>query len=267
MTDITKDCDPVCSPAPTALLPVAAPASGGSTSTVTTPDYDTMTLCDPANSNAPVVVVTTYSATGVPTSAFYTVAGAVWAGVNSTLVACGGGGSESDPIAWCSSGLEVTQWVVKNAGQPTGIVYWTNAAGAVIAAPAIGPTLIRGVCAVADLTKAGASVAQVVNPSVPMQGLTVFNYTTNLVRGIVTLTAGITGTNAVGLRTFLVPPGGSYSVDFADHAGDNASGAIDAIDSVSFSAVLAGVATAEASTLATNGTTVAGSLFINFASA
>jgi len=58
----------------------------------------------------------------------------------------------------------------------------------------------------ADLTKeiqsfvayipAGAGVAQVVNPSVPVQGVTAYNYTANLVRATVTFTAGITTTGA-----------------------------------------------------------------------
>lgn len=114
---------------------------------------------------------------------------------------------------------------------------------------------------------AGAGVAQIVNPTVPVQGLTAYNYTTNVLRGTITLSAGVTGTNAVALRTFLVPPGATYSVDFSDHDGDNAVGAIDAIDSVSFIAVAPGDVTAEASTLVAAVAAAAGVAYVNCVSA
>jgi hypothetical protein len=114
---------------------------------------------------------------------------------------------------------------------------------------------------------AGAGVAQVVNPTVPVQGLTAYNYTTNVLRGTVTFSAGVTGTNAAPVRTFLVPPGATYSLDFSDHDGDNAVGAVDAIDSVSFIAVAPGAVTAEASTLVAATAAAAGLAYVNFAAA
>jgi hypothetical protein len=131
----------------------------------------------------------------------------------------------------------------------------------------ISPDLTKVIESYVVGVTAGAAVASVVNPTVPVQGLTAYNYTSNVMRGTVTFTAGITGVNAAALRTFLVPPGATYSVDFADHDGDNAVGAIDAIDSVSFIAVAPGAVTAEASTLVASTTTVAGNLYVNFTTA
>jgi hypothetical protein len=126
----------------------------------------------------------------------------------------------------------------------------------------------------ADLTKevvsyvvaipAGAGVAQVVDPAVPVQALTAYNYSSALVRAVVTFAAGITSTGVAATRTFLVPPGATASLDFADHDGDNAVGHVNAIESVSFIAVVPGAATAEASTLAAATAAVAGLVYVNF---
>lgn len=134
------------------------------------------------------------------------------------------------------------------------------------AAP-ISPDLTKVVESFVVGIPAGAGVAQIVNPSVAVQGLTAYNYTTNVLRGTITLSAGVTGTNVAALRTFLVPPGATYSVDFSDHDGDNAVGAIDAIDSVSFIAVDAGSVTAESSTLVAAAAAAAGLAYLNFVSA
>jgi len=134
------------------------------------------------------------------------------------------------------------------------------------AAP-LTPDLTKAVESYVVGIPAGAGVAQVVNPTVPVQGLTAYNYTSNVLRGTVTFSAGVTGVNAAPVRTFLVPPGATYSLDFSDHDGDNAIGAIDAIDSVSLIAVAPGAVTAEASTLLAATAAVAGLAYINFASA
>lgn len=134
------------------------------------------------------------------------------------------------------------------------------------AAP-ISPDTTKAVESYVVSIPAGAGVAQVVNPTVPVQGFTAYNYTTNLLRGTVTFSAGVVGVNAAPVRTFLVPPGATYSLDFADHDGDNAVGAVDAIDAVSFIAVAPGVATAEASTLVAATAASAGLAYVNFASA
>lgn len=131
----------------------------------------------------------------------------------------------------------------------------------------LSPDVTKEVGAFVVGIPAGAGVAQVVNPAVPVQGLTAFNYTTNLLRGTVTFSAGVTANGIAATRVFLVPPGASYSLDFSDHDGDNAIGAIDAIESVSFIAVAPGAATAEASTLAAATAAVAGVAYVNFASA
>ena len=114
---------------------------------------------------------------------------------------------------------------------------------------------------------AGAGVAQVVNPGVPVQGFTFYNYTSNVLRGTVTFTAGVVSATGAALRTFLVPPGATYSADYSAHDGDNAVGAIDAIDSVSVVAVIPGAVTAEASTLGAATAAVAGLAYVNFTSA
>ena len=82
-------------------------------------------------------------------------------------------------------------------------------------------------------------------------------------------TAGITAVGAAATRVFLIPPGGTYSADFADEgASDNAIGALNAIDSVSLIAVIAPAAgVVEASTLLAATAAIAGYVAINFASA
>lgn len=110
---------------------------------------------------------------------------------------------------------------------------------------------------------AGAGAAQVVNPAVPVQSVTIYNYTTNLMRATVTFTEGITST---GTRTVLVPPSATATVDFANNDGDNAVGAIDGIDSVSLIAVTpAAGAVTEASMIPEATAAVAGFVYLNFA--
>jgi hypothetical protein len=134
------------------------------------------------------------------------------------------------------------------------------------AAP-ISPDLTKAIESYVVGIPAGAGVAQLVSPTVSVQGLTAYNYTSNLLRGTVTFSAGVTGTNAAGVRTFLVPPGATYSVDFSDHDGDNAVGSVDAIESVEFIAVTPGAVTAEASTLTAAVSAVAGVAYVNFSAA
>jgi hypothetical protein len=137
--------------------------------------------------------------------------------------------------------------------------------GGAFSAP-ISPDLTKEVQSFVVAIPAGVGVAQVVNPSVPVQSVTTYNYSSNVVRGTVTFSAGVVSTGIAATRTFLVPPGASASIDFADHDGDNAIGSVDGIDSISFIAVTPGVATTEASTLVATATAVAGLLYVNFAS-
>jgi hypothetical protein len=136
--------------------------------------------------------------------------------------------------------------------------------GGAFSAP-ISPDLTKEVQSFVVSIPAGAGVAQVVNPNVPVQSMTTYNYTSNLIRGTVTFSAGIISTGVAATRTFLIPPGASASIDFADHDGDNAVGSIDGIDSVSYVAVNPGVVTAESSTLVAAAAAVAGSVYVNFA--
>lgn len=105
-------------------------------------EFDHSVMC--ALDGTKVIVVTKYSPTGVPTASFYTLAGASYVGDPALLVACDID-VESDPLPWCDAGQDVTQWVVKSDGAPTGTVFWTDYVGAIIAAPVAAT---RGVCAV-----------------------------------------------------------------------------------------------------------------------
>src|SRR5690606_18721937 len=54
-------------------------------------------------------------------------------------------GLESDPQIICINGVTAIQWVVKDNGQPNGVVHYTDVNGAVIPAPAPG-TFTLGPC-------------------------------------------------------------------------------------------------------------------------
>jgi hypothetical protein len=73
--------------------------------------------------------------------------GAAWTGDATTLASCAGVTQESDPREVCVNGAELTQWVVMEAGMPTGTVFYTNNAGQLVeVAPDAVVTL--GVCPV-----------------------------------------------------------------------------------------------------------------------
>ena len=106
-------------------------------------EFDQSILCD--DTGAQVIVVVSYDNAGIPTAAFYNLDSSPYTGDTSTLRQCSTS-LESDGMEWCFNGVNLTQWVVKDNGEPTGVVYWSDAVtGAVIAAPS-GPTLVRGVC-------------------------------------------------------------------------------------------------------------------------
>jgi hypothetical protein len=129
------------------------------------------------------------------------------------------------------------------------------------------PDLTKEVVSYVVGIPSGAGVAQAVTPAIKAQAVTVFNATANLLRCAVTFSAGIVSAGVAATRTFLVPAGGSFSVDFANHEGDNAVGAIDAITGISLIAVQPGTVTAEASTLVASTAAVAGLAYVNLASA
>lgn len=136
----------------------------------------------------------------------------------------------------------------------------TNGSFSPVGAPDLSKAAESYVVAVA----AGAGAAQVINPVQPQQSFTFFNTTNNWMRGIITYVAGVAGT---GTGAFLVPPGGTYTWDTADHDGDNALGSINSIESISVAPVAIGAATAAAETLSLSAAAVAGVAAINFASA
>jgi hypothetical protein len=76
--------------------------------------------------------------------------GAAWAGDAATLVSCGGPALESDDRDVCVDGVSLSQWVVKKDGEPTGVVYYTDAAGQLVAVPATAVITV-GACAAAAL--------------------------------------------------------------------------------------------------------------------
>lgn len=83
-----------------------------------------------------------------------------------------------------------------------------------------------------------ANTAQVVNPTVPFDAATVYNLSTVYhLRGVVTLSAGITAATPAAERAFVVPPLGVFSFDLSDETNDDATGSIGAIGSISFQAL------------------------------
>jgi hypothetical protein len=117
---------------------------------------------------------------------------------------------------------------------------------------------------------AGAGVAQVVNPAQAEEGVTVFNVSNNVIRATVVFSAGIVAAGGAATRAFLVPAGGTASIDWADSgATDSAQGNIGAIDSLSIVPVTIPVAAGvvEASTLAVAAAATPGYVLVNFATA
>ena len=87
-----------------------------------------------------------------------------------------------------------------------------------------------------------ANTAQVVNPGQPFDAFTVYNLSSAYqLRGVITLSAGINSTTPsttpAAERAFVVPPLGTFSLDFSDKTNDDATGSIGAIDSISFQAL------------------------------
>lgn len=97
-----------------------------------TQEYDKEILCAPDGTR--IVVVTTYSSTGIPSSIAYNLDGTIYSGTISELRTCDID-LESDPIIICINGITAYQWVVKKDGEPTGDVYYTNKFGALIGIP------------------------------------------------------------------------------------------------------------------------------------
>ncbi len=73
--------------------------------------------------------------------------GAAWTGDAATLASCAGVTQESDPREVCVGGANLTQWVVMEAGMPTGTVFYTNNAGQLVEV-APGAEVTLGACPV-----------------------------------------------------------------------------------------------------------------------
>lgn len=65
----------------------------------------------------------------------------------STPVACSDRDLESDPIDYCADGVAYVKWVVKDNGEPTGTVFWTDSSDAIVPAPV---DAIKGKCEVCE---------------------------------------------------------------------------------------------------------------------
>ena len=64
---------------------------------------------------------------------------------------------------------------------------------------------------------AATNTAQVVNPTPVYDAFTVYNKSSVYdVRGVITFGAGIVSATPAGERAFVVPPLGTFSVDFSD---------------------------------------------------
>lgn len=74
-----------------------------------------------------------------------TVTGEEWTGDPAVLESCGGATIESDPRDACVNGQDLTQWVVKSEGVPTGVVFFTDAAGQLVEVEA-GAEISFGQC-------------------------------------------------------------------------------------------------------------------------
>ena len=97
-------------------------------------EFDHQILCTPDGTK--VIVVTTYSSTGIPSSIAYNLDQSLYIGDINLLTNCDVD-LESDPIIICIDGVSAIQWVVKKNGVPTGDVYYTDKFGVLIPAPAI----------------------------------------------------------------------------------------------------------------------------------
>lgn len=94
-------------------------------------DFDKTTLCDPATLS-PVLLITSYSDTGVPTVQPYNVDGTPYTGLVSRLINCPDTDVESDAIPMCDTATQTSfwRWVVKKDGVPTGSSFDTTLSAA-----------------------------------------------------------------------------------------------------------------------------------------
>lgn len=86
-----------------------------------------------------------------------------------TPVQCNDVELESDPMDICINGVEATQWTVKENGEPTGQVFYTNINGVIITAPL---TFIKGKCPSLELLEPIYAVSTInLEPNITTSGV------------------------------------------------------------------------------------------------
>lgn len=102
-------------------------------------NYKPILRCNPLDNS---LVIGAFSFDGsIWTLNYYLEDGSDYAGP--TPVQCNDVELESDPIDICINGVEATQWVVKDNGEPTSQVFYTNKNGVIITAPV---SFLKGKC-------------------------------------------------------------------------------------------------------------------------
>jgi hypothetical protein len=80
--------------------------------------------------------------------------------------------------------------------------------------------------------------AGLVNPAQPQDSVVVYNVSNNYIRGILAFTPTIIAAGSAPTRVFLVPPGGTFALDFSVGAESaNVAANVAAIESVEFAVV------------------------------
>lgn len=134
---------------------------------------------------------------------------------------------------------------------------------------------------IADNTKSQSSLVATFAPGVvgttltatpasPQESVSVVNKGGDTVRVAVNFNTGIVASPAAALRVFLVAPGDSHVVDYADHDGDNSASAVLPILSVTVTPVAlptaAGVVEASTLPVTTAAQQQGGTVILNFTS-
>lgn len=129
--------------------------------------------------------------------------------------------------------------------------------------PALIADLNKGLASLVSEFTTGAPFSNIAAPFSPQQGVTVFNVSGNLVRGTATYVPGTVFTGPAAQQAFLIPAGGTFSVDLSD----DGSGDYAAFASILFEVVTppAPGAFIEISTLAAAPAAQPGQLIVNYA--
>jgi hypothetical protein len=109
------------------------------------PEYDVTNtvMCEAAPLTGRVLILTRILETAPPgtapvVEAYSLPSMAPYAGAINALVQCPDDEAESDAVYGCAANVPYTQWVMKTNGKPTGVVYFTNAIGALITPAPVG---------------------------------------------------------------------------------------------------------------------------------